>query len=430
MPNRNPLPELTFAVGFACGLLTLSIVYALLPAPVDRDVELLRAVRDLTQETYVEEVDSRTLIDGALRGMVGNLDRYSRYYGPEEIAGIDRETSGEYLGIGVLFLDAEEGRIRFPLAGSPAERAGLRVGDRIVAVDGARVDAMPEGGLRDSLKRRSGEPIELELLGRDAEVRTATLRPEPVVDPSVRHARMLDDELGYLAIVSFSHRTLEEFDRWTAWLSERGMQGLILDLRSNPGGILDAAIRIADRFIPDGVLVSTRSRTETRSTRARAEETHLLGLPLVVLVDGDSASASEVLCGALQDHRVGVVVGEETYGKGAVQTLSRFEHEQAIIKLTTSSYFTPAGRRIERGSGWTGLAPDVWVALPAGQRRAIHGFLRLYSPPPAAVPELRAWEEEEGLTLIAEAPDDPQLDAAIGLLRGRSPGPVAVRHVD
>ena len=429
--SRTP-SELVFAFGFACGLVTLAIAHALLPSSFDREIELFRAVRDLASDTYVEEVDSRELIDGALAGMISGLDRYSRYYGPEAVAGIQRETSGEYHGIGVLFVDPEGGLIRFALPDSPAEKAGLTVGDRIVRVDDAWVRDLPPGGLRDRLRRAKRDAIELELEDRQGARRTTSLYTEQVIDPTVRHARIVDHDLGigYLSIISFSHRTPDEFDRTIRWLEGEGMRSLVLDLRSNPGGILDSAIRIADRFVSEGILVSTRSRTETRSTHAKSDETHLKGLPLVVLVDGDSASASEVLCGALQDHRAAVVAGESTYGKGAVQTLSRFERDNAIIKITTSNYFTPAGRRIERGTGWGGLAPDVLVKVSNTARRMIHAFLNTYSPPPDAIPLLTAWEDEEGVTVMARAPEDPQLDAAMLLLRGVSPGPVAIEHVD
>ncbi len=433
-PRSRTSPELTFAVGFACGLVALAIVHALLPSSFDRDVELVRAVRDLATETYVEEVDSREMVDDALRGLVGGLDRYSRYYGPAEIEQIERETSGEYRGIGVVFRDADSGEIRFPLPNSPAERAGLRVGDRILSVDGARVADMPAGGLRESLKRSAIDEIELEVEGRDGVQRSTRLTPEDVVDPTIRHARMLDAALGigYVAILSFSHRTPDEFDECVDYLEGEGLRALIIDLRSNPGGILDAAIRIADRFIEEGTIVSTRTRVETRSSSATRAETSLAGLPLVVLVDGDSASASEVLVGALQDHRVAVIAGEPTYGKGAVQTLSRFERDNAIVKLTTSNYFTPAGRRIEHGDNGaqSGIAPDVLVQASGSVRRGIHDFLRTYSPPPKAVPELRRWEREEGIELIAKAPPDPQLDVALGLLRGESPAPASAHHAD
>jgi carboxyl-terminal processing protease len=190
--------------------------------------------------------------------------------------------------------------------------------------------------------------------------------------------------------------------------------------------MLDVALHFADRFVPAGVLVSTRSRTETRSTRATEKETRLAGLPLVVLVDGDSASASEVLCGAVQDHRVAVIVGEPTYGKGAVQTLTHFEGD-ASIKITTSLYFTPAGRQIEHTAERSGLAPDVQVDVTPAERRAIHAFLGSYSPPPAALPELAAWEAEEDVSDVPRPPADPQLAVAVALLLGRAPGPSLAR---
>ena len=330
----------------------------------------------------------------------------------------------------MLFLNSDSGVIRFPLPDSPAERAGLDVGDRIVEIDGQAVAELPPGGLRECIRAADDRTIQLEVENRAGERRTAELRPEEVVDPTVRHTRMLDEAIGYLAIRSFSRRTVEEFDAAVDWLRKQGMSGLVLDLRGNPGGILDSAVRIADRFVREGVLVSTRSRTETRSTHADPAETHLEGLPLVVLVDGNSASASEVLCGALQDHRVAVLAGEPTYGKGAVQTLSRFDHDQAIVKLTTSNYFTPAGRRIERSPGWKGLAPDVLVEVTGDQARAIRDFLESYSPAPRSVPALRAWEVEDQVELIAQAPPDPQLDTALDLLRGRAPGSAPLAHAD
>ncbi|MCZ6597330.1 MAG: S41 family peptidase [Planctomycetota bacterium] len=433
---RGPAgPEIPFAVGFACGLVALAVLHALLPSSLDREIELVRLVRDLAQEEYVREVDPRKLVDDALRGMVGGLDRYSRYYGPEEVAEVNRETEGEYRGIGVVFrAPVIDGVIRFALPDSPADRAGLGVGDRITSIDGNPVELMDEEEFRRYL--HGDEELLMVAEGREGTRREVVVRPEAVIDPTVRHARMLDPELGigYLAIVSFSRRTADEFDEWTGWLREQGLHALVLDLRANPGGILDSAIQIADRFVETGTIVSTRSRNEAHSTQASREKTSWARLPLIVLVNGDSASASEVLVGALQDHRVGVVAGEPTYGKGAVQKIHRFEDHRAIVKLTSSYYFTPAGRRIEReddgrgGAEWNGVTPDLLVKISASVRREIHRFLRTYSPPPDALAELEAWEREEGVELVARAPLDPQLDAAVDLLRGKAPA--CVDHAD
>ena len=422
--TRTP-PELIFVVGFTCGILTLGTVRMLTRDP---DIELLRTVRDRALSTHVEEHEPRELIDNALQGMVSSLDRYSRYYPPQEVEALDRETTGRYLGVGVLFLDMDRGVIRFELPDSPAERAGLRPGDRFVRIDGEWVADLQPGGVRDLLRRPNGDPVEVEIESRAGARRTTTLTPARVTDPSVRHARMLDPDagIGYVALTSFTHETDGEFDRAVEWLQAEGMTGLVLDLRANPGGMLDVALHVADRFVSEGVLVSTRSRSETRSTRATEEQTRFSGLPLVLLVDGDSASASEVLCGALQDHRVAVVVGEPTYGKGAVQTLTHYEGD-ASVKITTSLYFTPAGRQIEHSAERSGLAPDIQVDITPAERRAIHAFLASYSPPPSALPELAAWEAEEDLPVVLRPPEDPQLAVAVDLLLGRAPGPFLAR---
>src|SRR5688572_13727210 len=186
---RSPLLILVFGVGFSSGLLALATARLLAPGSYDPDIELFRAVRDLALDTYVEEPEPRALVDDALRGMIGSLDRYSRYYSVEEIAAVDRETSGEYLGTGVLFLDADAGLVRFGLPDSPAERAGVLSGDRIVQVDGEWVPDLPPGGLRERLRRDSSAPIELVLEDRSGARRTASLRPAQVVDPTVRHGR-------------------------------------------------------------------------------------------------------------------------------------------------------------------------------------------------------------------------------------------------
>jgi carboxyl-terminal processing protease len=192
----------------------------------------------------------------------------------------------------------------------------------------------------------------------------------------------------------------------------------VLDLRANPGGILDAAVRIANRFLESGTIVLTRTRSATEVKEAVAGEARFTDLPLVVLVDGTSASASEVLAGALQDHCAAVLVGEPTYGKGTVQTLRRLIEDRGVVKITTAVYHTPSNRSIERYEGTeagSGITPDLWVELGAERRSAIHAFLATYSPPEPALESIRSWEEREGLALVAPPPADPQLEAALEL---------------
>jgi len=426
-PHESPSPSggagaLTFVLGLSCGLITALAVDRVARSWVDRDMELVRAVRDLALQDFVGEVDEDQLVDDALDGMLKGLDRYSHYYGPREIAALDRETSGEFLGIGVVFRSGELGRVLFPYPGSPAEEAGLRVGDRIVSAEGQSVEAMKAPELHELLHRSDSE-VHLAVEGLEGGSRELVLHPQVVLDPTVRHERLLDTQrgIGYLAIRSFSHRTPQEFDDAVARLKARGLRSLVLDLRANPGGILDAAVTIANRFIASGALLATRSRSETRVTPADPAEAGLAGLPLVVLLDNSSASASEVLAAALQDQAVAALVGEPSYGKGTVQTLKRIGDDRAVVKITTAHYCSPSLRRIEHvdeDTEHSGIAPDLCVPLSDDERRDVYRFLFGFSPPDQVLDELHAWESREHVRLVDAPPVDRQLDAAVALLSG------------
>jgi carboxyl-terminal processing protease len=411
-----------FVLGLAVGLLFAWVVDRAAKAWLDDDLELVRAVRDLALDEFVSAVDSSELTEGALRGMLAGLDRYSRYYDSAETAGLDRETTGEFRGIGVVFRSGEPGRVLFPYPGSPAHRSGVAVGDRILAVDGHPLTGLGPAELQSLLHASQGELV-LDLERLDGSRIELAVEPGVVLDPTVRHARMQDAErgIGYLAILAFSHRTPREFDESVEELAQRGLRSLIVDLRSNPGGILEAAVQVANRFLDQGTIVTTRMRDETRVTEALPAEAKLKDLPLVLLVDENSASASEVLAGALQDHCAAVLVGEPTYGKGTVQTLKRITRERGVVKLTTAFYSTPSGRRIEHDDADSlnsGIAPDLLVALGDEEKQAIQRFLFSYPPPEAALPALREWETREQVRLIEEPPEDRQLDSALALLAG------------
>jgi carboxyl-terminal processing protease len=408
-------------LGLATGLLAALAVDRVARFLLDRDLELVRAVRDLAVEEFVHEVDQERLVDDALGGMLEGLDPYSHYYGPAEIGALERETSGEFLGIGVVFRAGELGRILFPYPDSPADKAGLRVGDRILSADGRAVSGLEPRGLQELLHREDGE-VRLEVEGLEGSAREVSLRPAVVLDPTVRHVRMLaaEEGLGYVAIRSFSHRTPEELDQALTELERRGLRALVLDLRANPGGILEAAVAVANRFVGSGALVATRSRAETRVTEADPEEATRAGLPLLVLLDRKTASAAEILAAALQDHAVAVLLGEPSYGKSTVQTLKHVGRKRGVVKLTTALYCSPSLRRIEHDEdpARSGIAPDVWLPLAAAEREAVHRFLAGYSPPESALEALRAWEAREGRALVDEPPQDRQLEAAVALLRG------------
>ena len=413
----------SFVLGLATGLLAALATERVTRHFLDRDLEVFRTVRELALEEFVGETGPSELVDDALGGMLGGLDAFSHYYPAEELAGLERETSGEFLGIGVVFREGEPGRILFPYPGSPAARAGLKVGDRIRSAEGVALEELGSDELLAVL-RRSPDEVKLEVEDLEGLSREVKIDPEIVLDPTVRHARLLagSSGVGYLAVRSFSHRTPEEFDQAIDQLRQQGLQALVIDLRANPGGILDAAVSLANRFIPRGALVATRARSGTRITEASPEDAGLAGTPLVVLIDGNSASASEVLAAALQDHAVAAVVGEPSYGKGSVQTLKRIDEDRAIVKLTTAYYLSPSLRRIEHfeDAGRSGIAPDLVVPLLRSEREEIYRFLQSYSPPGEALESLRVWEQRTDSRLIREPPRDRQLDAALALLGGEN----------
>jgi carboxyl-terminal processing protease len=401
---------------------------------VDRQRREFDLAREHIERTFVQERDTGRLLVGALRGMTAELDPYSKFYDHTETARLERETTGLYDGIGVLFAPLEERwRILFPLPHSPAEAAGLRVGDRLLTVGGEDATQLELPALRALFADGSAGAVELEVEGLDGMRRTAAVQPAQVIDPSIRRIRLIEGgpaPVGYLSIGAFSRRTSADFDETVAQLRARGAAALVVDLRGNLGGVLTAALEIANRFVAEGTLLETVSRDGVEVTRADPRAAHLAGLPTVLLVDRSSASASEVLAGALQDHRVAVLVGEPTYGKGTVQSLTPLPRLQGVLRVTTAVYRTPAGRLIERsleGAWDAGLAPDLAIDLDDGERRALAEYLSAFGPRLDCAEAVAAWERRDGLQLVAPHPPDPVLDAALQLLAGERPLALAAK---
>lgn len=321
--------------------------------------QMLAEVMARVKRDYVEPIDDAVLLESAIRGMVADLDPHSEYLDADEYRDIRISTTGSYTGIGIEISEVDGiVRVVTPIAGSPAARSGLRSGDEIVAVNGIAIQA---GNVRDTIgqmRGRAGSEVSITVL-RDGQPIEHKMRREIVRVASVHH-QLLGPSFGYIRLSQFSEATARELGRAVDTLRDENggaLAGLILDLRNNPGGVLDSAVDVSDLFLDSGVIVSAEGRTvDARFTRSAHRGDILDGGELVILVNEGSASASEIVAGALQDHGRAVVIGTSTFGKGLVQTVMPLSRGRAI-KLTTSRYYTPSGDSIHE----TGITPDVYV---------------------------------------------------------------------
>jgi carboxyl-terminal processing protease len=338
------------------------------------NARLFAEVMDRVKRDYVEPLDDSELLEAAIRGMVSDLDAHSEYLDADEYRDIRISTTGSYTGIGVEVTDVD-GLIKVvtPITGSPAARSGIRSGDQIVAVDGITVES---AHLQDTIGRMRGRPgsrISVTVL-REGDAIEHRMRREIIRVASVHH-EVLGPSYGYVRVSQFSETTARELSRAIDAMQESNdgmLAGLVLDLRNNPGGVLDSAVDVSDLFLDAGVIVTADGRTsDARFTRSAHRGDVLDGAELVVLVNEGSASASEIVAGALQDHGRATVVGTGTFGKGLVQTVMPLSQGRAL-KLTTSRYYTPSGDSIHE----SGITPDVFVeGTPGYPDMSLSGFV-------------------------------------------------------
>lgn len=320
---------------------------------------LLAEVLEKVKRDYVDEVDDDHLIESAIRGMVADLDPHSSYLDPEEYEEIRISTSGNYSGIG-LEVGASEGQIVVVSAieGSPAAMAGVHSGDVIISIDGMPVDPMDLDDAIFRLRGAVGTSVRLTLTrdGGQNPVGMDLVRAQ-IQLRSVRY-KLVEPSYGYVRLSHFSETTAGDLQDAVEDMSRQSggqLSGLILDLRDNPGGVLDAAVEVTDEFLNDGLIVAADGRVPDASFRLKARPGDIInGKPLAVIVNGGSASASEIVAGALQDNHRAVIVGLPTFGKGSVQTVMPLSGGRAL-KLTTSRYYTPSGRSIQN----RGIIPDI-----------------------------------------------------------------------
>jgi carboxyl-terminal processing protease len=302
-------------------------------------------------ENYVDSVDYEKANEAAVQGMLWSLDPHSSFFTPAEYRRLLQDQESRFTGIGVSILRHRDGvYVQTPIEGTPAAKAGLRFGDRIVDVDGKDAREWTTQAVSKAVRGPEGEPvtIKIERAGSQAPL-YFTIKRGSVPQPSIRNAFMLRPGVGYVGLTGgFTHTTSDELARALEELSGQGMQQLVLDLRNNPGGLLDQAIKVASHFVPrNRAVVSVRSRDEGNNREYKNVYYDPVSFPLVILVNGNSASASEIVAGAVQDHGRGLVVGETTFGKGLVQRIFNLPYG-AGLTLTTAKYYTPYGRLIQR----------------------------------------------------------------------------------
>ncbi|NNK37730.1 MAG: S41 family peptidase [Xanthomonadales bacterium] len=327
----------------------------------------LRAFTDVfnqVRRNYVGEVTDKELLDAAIRGMLSELDPHSDYLPATEYEDLEDNSRGRYSGIGID-VQPEEGRIvvNAVINGSPADQAGINPGDLILAIDGQPIRGRRIPEAIDQLTGDPGTRLELTVQTPGDEPRQIRLERKYLQIPALSF-ELLDKDYGYFRITYFHHETAEQLEKALESVTAEGtvLRGLVIDLRNNPGGVLQPAVTLADGFLDEGMIVSTRGQNESMQLQFEARPGQWLpDTPLILLVDRGSASASEVLAGALQDHGRALIVGERTFGKGTVQTVLPLRNGSGI-KLTTALYYTPSGRSIQA----EGIQPDIVLDGPNG----------------------------------------------------------------
>ncbi len=394
-------------------------------ADIYKSFELFGDVLEQVRANYVVKPDDSKLIENAIKGVLTGLDPHSTYLTPKEVEEEQAETRGEFGGLGID-VTIEDGIVKVitPIDNMPAERAGVSAGDSITAIDGEALKGLSMDAAVDRMRGPVGSPIVLTIArkGQQKPITVKVVRDVIRVNP-VQYS--VEGDVGWIKVKSFENEhTTDYLEQAVADIKKilgSNISGYVLDLRNNPGGLLDQAIALSDAFLDRGIIVVTKGRNPADIDRAEAQPGDLTdGKPLVVLINGGSASASEVVAGALQDHQRAQLVGTRSFGKGSVQTMIPLPNKGAI-RLTTARYFTPSGRSIQA----TGIEPDYVVEpeLPPDLK------LQLAMLPFESEAQLRghlknAGSEESGGSISyvpKEKEKDSQLKAAIALLHGELP---------
>jgi carboxyl-terminal processing protease len=414
-------------------------IYSAATSKSDKDnpyaqLELITRVMELIRKDYVDtdRISYKDLTYGALRGMLNTLDPHSQFMEPQSYQDMKEDTEGRFGGLGIVISNSKEGFLTIvaPMEDTPGARAGLLPGDRIIKIEGKVTEKM---SLQDAVRQLRGEPgtkVTISIFRARAKdpaerIKDYTLERAVIKVESVKDAKIIEDGVGYIRITQFNEPTADEFEKALAKLEKQGMDALIIDLRNNPGGLLDTARKVASKFVPAGeLIVSTEGRDPAQKIVYRSERgkkrTHL---PIVVLVNNGSASGSEIVAGALQDLKRAVLVGETTFGKGSVQSVLQLPDGSAM-RMTTAKYYTPSHKVIHE----KGITPDILVPISEeDERKLLEQRARATLPPED--------DGEKGIEPIA----DVQLERALAVIKGvklfakqaktSKPAPAAVQAV-
>jgi len=324
------------------------------------NIEKFKRVKEIIKNDYYMDVDENTLLEGAVSGLAESLnDPYTVYFNKEQMRLFLEKSEGSYVGIGITVTTDEDGLLTIvePMSGSPAEAAGLKQNDKIVKVDDKDVTSLKDENMVISMiKGPEGTKVKLtvyrESEGRyiDFELKRAKIKMTNI------NSEILDNDIGYIKLSMFDREIADYFNQHLNRLKKESIKGLIIDLRDNPGGSYDQVVKIADKILPEGLIVYTEDRNKRR--QEQVSDSRELDIPITVLINGKSASASEILAGAIKDHKKGTLVGTKTFGKGLVQELKMLD-DGSGIKVTVSRYFTPSGKSIHG----VGIEPDIKVEM-------------------------------------------------------------------
>ncbi len=366
-------------------------------------LKVFTEVITLVQSNYVESIESKELIYGAIRGMLETLDPHSSFMTPDVYKEMQVETQGSFGGLGIeITVQDHQLTVVAPIDDTPADRAGIHAGDRIIRIDDKPTKDMTLLEAVRKLRGPKGTQVNVTILRDGEEPFNVTITRDIIAVHSVRVSELLEDGVGYIRLVSFQERTARDLEESLTKLKEQGMRGLILDMRNNPGGLLSQAVQATDLFLEKGkLIVSTEGRVQNQNLRFVDEHDNPEKFPMVVLVNRGSASASEIVAGALQDHQRAILIGTPTFGKGSVQTVIPL-NDGSGLRLTTARYFTP-NRRAIQGAG---LTPDITVEPPR--------------PPTTTQAQIdqrqKTIGEQEGDTSrpLGRGPPDPKKDPQLG----------------